>query len=927
MKKIVSLLTALMMICSMSMTAVFAEGEEVTTPEAMTMRDTADMVSAQTSWSAWYKNGVTNSNYRWDNYAHRVILVDDELKELDDYVIEFTNELQTNGEYKFVLGGTTDEEYAFDTGKNGCKATKSVSSTDLKFAAGSVVQTVAHNLTATENYKLYISYADNTIVYGIKAADADDSTYVWNTASNVDLDGTVIAQRWGVIYDETHTGTILDKNDVLTVASMYIGKELSASVADGLYDVNPKDIAVTFGNTLAETLPEAVTVSDGKTSVECAVTRTDDTTATVTVPDGALSYGTRYAIDLSAITDADGVAAKKLYFKTVDLSTVAYEQVENVKFAGYVNGAVYEHFQYDDRDKVALLTKDGEPVTVNDFMISFDYADTSTEVNKYLNVVFGIDPSITTYKPNELAAENKFNGLAGISLWKFNSYNMYFGNTLNTYHAYATYPYNFFRDGGKTHDLVMEKGKTYNVNVVYSNKVMTLYVKTSDENIWRKYTKTMSDDYEEIQDGHIAIISKFKSAPSNIKLYEPRTITPATIAEGAYDVNPGTINVTAAYDFGTLPSAVAVSDGTNSVDCAIALSADDAKTAVITIPANTLAYGTTYTVDLSAAKDLAGVTVANASFATIANPVPADMVKMSGLSRVGYTDGNINEHFQFNDGGDSLAVLTKDGEPVRVNDFVLTFNATNNSNMSLRTLNVIFGVNPETERTAMLSWAKTNNFNGLAGISNWNNSKRYRTIFGNDAITSQSMYCYDQGTNYDLDFAKGEKYNLKVSYIDKVMTFYVKKDTENAWRVYSRTMPEDYTEIKDGLIGIGLYASTFLSDIALYTPVEDYTVSAPSYDKAIVNGEAVTVTASVTKNVDSAVYNSATLITGLYKYVDGEWVFEKAVTDTKSLTTGTAAELSKSIEIPAEGTYKLKSFVWNIDNLYSFGDAAELTVE
>ena len=293
MKKIVSLLTALMMICSMSMTAVFAEGEEVTTPEAMTMRDTADMVSTQTSWSAWYKNGVTNSNWRWDNYAHRVILVDDELKELDDYVIEFTNELHTNGEYKFVLGGTTDEDRAFDTGKNGCKATISVSSTDLKFAAGSVVQTVAHNLTATENYKLYISYADNTIVYGIKAADADDSTYVWNTASNVDLDGTVIAQRCGVMYDGSSVASHLDSNDVLKVASMYIGKELSASIADGLYDVNPKNIAVTFGNTLAETLPEAVTVSDGKTSVECAVTRTDDTTATVAVPDGALSYGTR----------------------------------------------------------------------------------------------------------------------------------------------------------------------------------------------------------------------------------------------------------------------------------------------------------------------------------------------------------------------------------------------------------------------------------------------------------------------------------------------------------------------------------------------------------------------------------------------------------------------------------------------------------
>ncbi len=944
MKKLVSLLTALMMLCSMSMTAVFAEGEETTTPETMPMRDATAMVSATASYSAWYKNGVTSSNYRWDNYANRLIFVNDEIKELDDYVIEFTNELHTSGSYQFILGGTSDEECVYGYGLKGSghtyKGMLSVTSTtaetsettdvELKFKSGSVSQTTNVTLTKSVSYKLYISYADGTIVYGIKAVDADDSTYAWNTASNVDLEGTILAQRMGIVYDETPNNSHLASNEALTVASMYIRKELSASIADGLYDINPQNIAVTFGSTLAETLSETVTVSDGTNSVDCTVERTDDTTATVTIPDGTLAYGTRYCLDLNSITDADGIAAKKLYFRTVDLSTDKYEQVTGVSFLGYQGGTIYEHFAFDDRDKVAVLTKNGENVTVNDFMLSFDYADTRDNTQKYLNVVFGIDPSITTYTPDSMAVENKFNGLAGISLWSGNKYNMYFGNTVNTYHGYASAPHNFFRDGGQMHDLAMANGKTYNVNVTYINKVMTMHVKSSDENVWRKYTKTMSDDYEEIQDGHIAVIIKgLYSNPKNIKLYEPRTSVEATIADAAYDINPGTINVTATYDFGTLPSTVALSDGTNSFDCAIAVSADDTKTAVITIPDNTLAYGTTYTVDLSAAKDFAGVPVANASFTTIANPVPDDMVQMTGVSwkwyldNVPYKEGTSD--YAYNGTNIKMARLMKDGADVKATDFVLTFNYTDNTTETAnntRTLNVVFGVNPETTTYSASAYTKANKFNGLAGISSWNGSK-YKLFFGNETAAN---FVETGGTAHNLVMVKGNTYNFKISYINKVMTLYVKLSTENTWRVYSKTAGDGFTEITDGHIGLIAKLSGSASSTKLYVPVEDYTVVAPSYDKeAVVNGETVTVTASVTKNLDSAVYTSATMITGLYKNVDGTWVLESAVTDTKPLTTG-AAVLSKSIEIPAEGTYKLKSFVWNLDNLYPYCDAVEITI-
>ena len=110
-----------------------------------------------------------------------------------------------------------------------------------------------------------------------------------------------------------------------------------------------------------------------------------------------------------------------------------------------------------------------------------------------------------------------------------------------------------------------------------------------------------------------------------------------------------------------------------------------------------------------------------------------------------------------------------------------------------------------------------------------------------------------------------------------------------------------------------------------YAEVEDYTVAEPSYNKeAVVNGETVTVTASVTKNNSQAIYNNAVLITGLYKKVDGEWILDSAVTDDKALTVGTASELTTSLTIPSEGEYKLKSFIWDMGNMYCYCEANEL---
>ena len=927
MKKIVSLLTAFMLLCSMSVTAVFAEGAETIPPETMPIRDIAAMtdVTENVGFSGWYYLGKTHNDYKYHTFANRVITKDGVPYEFDDYAITFTSKIQTSNDYIIAFGGTSDIEKAYYyNGVNPLKGTLTVTPLNITFSSGSISQTTAHNLTAGTEYELYISYADGTIVYGIKQKDTEEITYtydVWNTASNVTLGGTVIAKREGV-----------EASIPMNISSMYIEKELSASIADGLYDINPGEIAVTLGATLAETLPETVTVSDGINSADCAVTRTDDTTVTITVPDDTLAYGIRYCIDLSSITDADGIAAKKLYFRTVDLSTDKYEQITGVTQSWYTeSGTLFEgmNWYYDNgTHKLGLFMKSGAPLQMNDFMLSFDYSDKSAQATKFMNVIFGVNPETTTYSAGEYAKANNYNGMAGISTWIGNKYRTFFGNDAIT----STNLY--YCDQGTEHDLAMAKDKTYNVNISYINKVMTMHVKSSDENVWRKYTKTMSDTYTVFENGYMGFLANFSGEPKNIKLYEPRTSINATIAEGAYDVNPGTVNVTFDYDLGKLPSTVAVSDGTNSVDCAIAASTDDAKTAVITVPNNILTYGTTYTVDLGAVKDYAGIPAVNASFTTIDNPVPADMAQVTGVSwkwyldNVAYKEGTLD--YAFNTENIKIARLMKDGADVKATDFVLFFDYTDNSatpSSETRSLNVVFGVNPETTTYSAGEYAKANNYNGMAGISTWIGNK-YRTFFGNDAITSTNLYYCDQGTEHDLAMAKDNKYNFMVSYIDKVITLYVKLSTESTWRKYTAAAEDDYAEIENGHIGLIAKLSGSASSTKLYVPVEDYTVSAPSYDKeAVINGDTVTVSASVTKNLDSAVYTSATIITGLYKNVNGEWLLEKTVSDSKELTTGTAAELSNSVGIPAEGTYKLKSFVWNLDNLYPFCNAAELTLE
>ena len=172
---------------------------------------------------------------------------------------------------------------------------------------------------------------------------------------------------------------------------------------------------------------------------------------------------------------------------------------------------------------------------------------------------------------------------------------------------------------------------------------------------------------------------------------------------------------------------------------------------------------------------------------------------------------------------------------------------------------------------------------------------------------------------------------FKAKKIGKAFWLYAKPaDSDDAFALlYKGTFAEDRkSPFEFNVTGTSSTSGSAYMDNLKVWGMGDYIISEQSFDKAnVVNGETVTVTASVIKNKDTAKYDSAALITALYKQEGGDWRFVDYATDNKALTVGTASSYANSITIPASGTYKLRSFIWYMGDLIHYCETKELTMQ
>ncbi len=506
------------LIMSVIMTAVIAFSSVVYAESKMPKVDTSGMVdiTANTKYSGCYviRNGVyTTTNAVYDTYANQVLQIDGGVNALTEYVYEFTGFIPNKGKMNIHIGGTVEDENWYIT--SGSKITLEINTTNI-ICNG---KTQAHGLEKGTDIKGYISYIDGVFVYGIKAIDADDSEYIWGSFEHDSLAGRIRTSRFDVESDRAATKYVFKplsmhvllpetKAEIIGEQAAISGTEITASLsADG-------DLPVDY--TITANAPETISITDGKTTVKCAA-RAEEDKIIITLP-SQIKFLTEYSVDLSGAKAVYTINNTKYESKIKNTSfdtSLIKMKATGISWEWYkADGTQFtgQNYEYDNgTEKLAVLMRNGKPVRATNFALKFNYTDTSDEALKTLNAVFGVN-HLTTLKTHSFVKADNFNGLAGISSWNGKRYNMYFGNETNS-------DIRFYKDQGEVHDLDMANGKTYNMDILYVNRTLTMKVKEASEEEWRTYTREMPEGYSEIENGYIALISNFSGKVIDAELY------------------------------------------------------------------------------------------------------------------------------------------------------------------------------------------------------------------------------------------------------------------------------------------------------------------------------------------------------------------------------------------------------------------------